>query len=118
MFSDPISLTLNGVSKSLARILTDGRNAVYQTSDASVKLEITHVVAKATGRITSTVKFTETLVVTNPIDSTNDEDFQYLSIQFHRPKFGFAMTKVEQIAAMAVAWLTNANVDKIYGGEI
>lgn len=117
MFSDPIVLTLNGTPKNLARILSEGRNASYQNSDGTVKMDISHTVDK-TGRITSTVKFTETLVVTNPIDSTNDEDYQSISVQFKRPKFGFAMTKVEQITAMAVGWLTNANVDKLYGGEI
>jgi len=115
VFSDPQSITINAVAKSLPRILIGGTNATYQNSDGSWKLSISHQRSK--GRIRSLVRVDNTKVVTDPITSQNDSDFSSVQVVWDRPEVGFSMTEIEQQTAGVMAYVTTANVDKIYGGE-
>jgi len=116
MFTDPISITVNGVTKSMARISTGTMSSVYSTSDGLFTLTLSH---QETGkqRVRTLVKFVQKAIVTNPLDSTNDYDTMTLSLTIDRPMAGFTIVQLEQLTAGFISWLTNANVDKLYGKE-
>lgn len=46
MFTDPQSVTYNGVATSLARLEQSGRTSKYESSDGSLKLSIAHTNGK------------------------------------------------------------------------
>lgn len=116
MFSDPQSITVNAVAQSMPRVETGARKSTYQKNDETFTLNISHQ-ATSNNRIRSLAKFTEKAIVTNPLDSSNDYDTCSLSLVIDRPQFGFTMTRVEQLVAGFVAYLTTGNVDKLYGQE-
>jgi len=117
MFSDPITITVNSVAKVLPRVLIDGQLATYQLSDGTFALDISHQTTKS-GRIRSTVRFTQKAIVTDPLTSANDYDTCVFYYVIDRPAYGFSMTQVEQLVAALQAWTSTANVDKLFGQEI
>jgi hypothetical protein len=116
MFSDPISVTINSVAKSLPRQSTSGTSSTYGSADGVWKLLISHATQK-NGRIRSMIRLDQLAVVSNPLDSTNDYDTLSVYTVIDRPAFGFTTAQVEQIAAGLFALLSAGNIDKIVGME-
>jgi len=117
MFTDPISVTVNSVAQSMPRILIDGQKAVYQKSDGTFTLTISHQTTKDR-RVRSTIRLEQKAVVTNPLDSTNDYDTLVFYCVMDRPSYGFSMAQCEQIIAGLQAYMTASIVDKLFGQEI
>lgn len=115
MFSDPQSVTVNTVAQSMPRISSDGRKAIYQKSDGTYTLTISH--AKSGTRTRSNVRIDRKAIVTNPLDSSNDYDTLTVYIVIDRPEFGFSVTDVQQLVAGFAAYLDNTAVAKVYGQE-
>jgi hypothetical protein len=114
-FTDPQSVTINSVAKSMPRVKIDGQLSVYQNSDESWKMTLSH---QASGtRTRSMARLDQRKVVTDPLTAANDYDFLGVYLVIDRPSYGFSVTEVEQIVAGLVAWLTTGNVDKLYGKE-
>jgi hypothetical protein len=116
MFADPQSVTVNSVAQSMPRITSTGLSAVYQKSDLSFKLTISHTPTKD-DRIRSMVRIDQRAIVTNPLDSSNDYDTLSFYCVIDRPSYGFTTAQTEQLVAGLQAWLTSGNVDKLLGTE-
>lgn len=115
MFSDPQSVTINAVAKSMPKISAKDTSAVYQGADGLFKLTISHTPSK--DRVRSMVRLDQKAIVTNPLDSTNDYDTLSFYTVIDRPNFGFTTAQVEYIVAGLIAWLSAGNVDKLVGLE-
>lgn len=117
MFPDPLTYTLNGVAKTLARVEVGTGRAVYRTADGLITLTISHRQGSAKDRIQTMVRFDQKKVVTDPLTAAQDYDIQSDWHVFERPAFGFSMTDMEQQVAASNAFLTTAYIDKLFGGE-
>jgi len=113
--ADPQSVTINAVAQSMPRIVTGDRKSTYQKNDGVWTFEISHTPNK--DRIRSMVKLTQRAVVPDPLTAVNDYETLITYLVVDRPLAGFSMVQLEQQVAGFVAWLSNANVDKIYGQE-
>lgn len=115
-YADPQSVTYNGVAQSMPRIETGTRKSIYQINDQTYTLTISHQ-QSAGAKLRSVVRLDRKVIVTNPLDSTNDYGVETVYLVLERPQFGFSMVDTERLVAALTGWLTNANVDKLYGQE-
>lgn len=115
MFSDPLSITIAGVAKSMPRISSTGTKTVYQTNDETYTLTISHMVSGK--RIKSLFRVDRKEIVTSPLDSTNDYDTLSVYVVIERPNFGFSSTQVNDVVAGLKTMLDATAVGKLYGKE-
>lgn len=117
MFSDPISITVAGSGKSLARISTTGNSSSYATSDDLWRLTISHQKA-ANNHLRSLVRFEQRKVITNPLDSTKSAyDFESHSYVYDRPEVGFTLTDGTDMLTGFKTWLDTTVFGKVHGRE-
>jgi hypothetical protein len=120
MFSDPQSVTVNAVAKSMPRVNTasvgNKTTTDYLSADGLYSLTISQQ-RNADGRVRTLVKFQQKAVVTNPLDSTNDYDVESWQIVMDRPSFGFTAQQCDYNWAGIKAWLDTTAVTKLFGGE-
>lgn len=115
MYTDPQTVTINAVGKTLARVSSTGTTSVYQSSDGVWKLTLSHTVSK--DRIRTMVRLDQRAIVADPL--TNVNDYETLS-DYHvidRPNYGFTLAQVQQQVAGSNAWLNDASVAKLFGME-
>lgn len=119
MFSDPITITVNAVPKVMPRTGTGSQSAIYTLPDELYRLEISHRANQRDGkpRLIHTVKFVERAIVTNPLDSTNDWDETFISVQWDRPNVGFTSTQIGHNWTGFKAWADSTALGKILGRE-
>lgn len=119
MYTDPQSITVNAVAKSMPRIQQDGQSSLYQMSDQTFGLSIRHTSVKkgAKNRIKSLVAFTQRAVVPDPLTAVNDFETVTVSFQIDRPEAGFTATQIDQMVAGFKTWLDTTSVGKLYGRE-
>jgi len=67
MLSDPLSVTYDGVSKSLPRVASAAGLSVYRTSDGEVEVQISHSYT-AEGRKRHSVKLSRRMPDPTPLD--------------------------------------------------
>jgi hypothetical protein len=115
-FPDPIDITVNAVPVSMPRVRVGDFSASYQNSAETFLMEISHQTSKQ-GRVRSLAKLIEKAVVQNPLDSSNDYDTAQIHIVIDRPGFGFTEARIDQLVQAFKAWLTTANVGKLYGKQ-
>lgn len=115
MFSDPQTVTVNAVAKVMPRVSSDGLSSIYQLSDQSFKLTISHTPSK--GRVRSMVRIDQRAIVPDPLTAVND--YETLSFYFvvDRPEVGFTAAQQDQLRAGLTAWFNTAASDKIFGQE-
>lgn len=120
MFSEPITITVNGVGKSLNKVSTisqgNTNGAVYQSSDENWKLTISHQRLK--DKIRTLTKFEQRVIAADPLTAENA--YMTLTEQHvtDRPITGFAQIDVERHIAGFNDWQKlNATQIKLYGQE-
>lgn len=121
-FSDPQSVTINGATSSLPRRSGPNQtnnqvNGSFANADDTLKLGIGHQTASGTQRVRSTVRIDQAKVVTNPIDSSVDQDSAAVYVVIDRPGYGFTVADIQYLVAALAGYLTTANVAKLYGRE-
>jgi len=116
LFTDPITITINAVANDLPRVEQAGKKSVYQKSDGSLILTLSHQ-AMGSNRTRGLTRLDERLIVTDPLTSVNDYETATVFTVIERPLYGFSVTQIQQLVAGHVAFLTNANVAKLYGQE-
>jgi hypothetical protein len=119
-FSDPISVTINGVATSFPRTIINGRSAEYATADGSYKLNISHTVdAKNNLKGEShLIRLTQRKLSTNPLSNLPEWVEASVTVVVKQPSSGYTDTELKYlIAAMATSFLTAGNQDKILGNE-
>lgn len=119
MLTDPQSITVNAVAKSMPRVETQGRRSVYRKDDETYELTISHetVGSKTGSRIRSMAKLIRKDVVADPLTSVNDYENLVVYLVIDRPVAGFTSTTVQQVITGFQAWLDSTMVGKLYGQE-
>lgn len=116
MFADPQTITVATVAKTLARISSNGLTSVYENSDNTYKLTISHQIMN-NGRIKSMARVDRREIVTNPLDSSTDYDTLSEWYVIERPSYGFTSTQITDVATGFKAWLDNTAISKLLGKE-
>jgi len=83
MFSDPQSITLNSVPKTLNRTKIGDENATYRTADADLALRVSHQTSK--GRARRMVRVDHTIVAADPITAVNQQVKAGIYVVFDLP---------------------------------
>jgi hypothetical protein len=115
MFADPQSVTVNSVAQSMPRVENDGRKSIYQKSDGTYTLTISHTPSK--DRVRSMARVDQRAIVPDPLTSVNDFETLSFYVVLDRPLAGFSMTQVEQLIAGVKTWLDNTAIDRLFGQE-
>jgi hypothetical protein len=122
-FTDPISITVNAVAKSMPRVSTttgnNQRASLYQMSDRTFSLEISHrdVLRNKRSRHIGRVTFTQRANVSNPLDTTLIPDLVSWSFQVDHPLDGFTSTQMTDMLTGLKTWYDTTVAGKIIGGE-
>lgn len=120
MLTDPQTITVNAVAKTMPRVQSTGTTAVYQLADQTYKLEVSHqVTAKTRGnsRIRTLVRFSQRKVVADPLTAVNDYETGSLQLVIDRPEVGFSATELDQMSAGFKTWLDTTMMGKLFGLE-
>jgi len=119
MLSDPQTITVNAVAKTMPKILTDQKHSVYQLSDQTFTLDVRHTSVKKDkkSRIKSLVTFTQRAVVADPLTAINDYETLVFSAQIDRPEAGFTSLQTQQLITGFQSWMNTTMVDKLFGQE-
>lgn len=114
MLTDPQSVTVNSVAKTLPAIERGKYTSTYREADSEHELVISSSYAK---RDRSVVRLNHTKTATDPLsaETVNVSASAYLVID--RQKFGYTSTEIDYLVQALCDWLTNANVTSVLGGE-
>jgi hypothetical protein len=118
MLADPQSVTINAVATSLPATSRDVNASIYNSSDSTVKLTISHNYAKRTRR---TVRLDQNKITADPLVPAQNQKVSlsaYLVID--HPVTGFTNTEIKYIVDALTAYLTassGAKVTSVLGGE-
>lgn len=115
MFTDPQTITVDGVAYVMPRVSSQGSKSVYRTADGLAQLTISHQTSK--GRTRRMARFDRVVVAADPLTAVNS--FQTASTYevFDTPDIGFTIDQVDDMTQGFKTWLSTANVSKILGGE-
>lgn len=119
-FADPQSVTVNSVAQSMPRIqiLENGQKAIYQKSDGTYKLTISHKVSGGQKtRINSMVRIDFLAVVPDPLTSVNDYETLSFWMVLDHPAAGFTQLQAEQLIAGMKTWLDTTAIGRLWGRE-
>jgi hypothetical protein len=118
MYSDPQSVTVNAVAQSLPRQGTTqpDRIGTFASADGSFQFDVRQ--NKTSNRFRREVRLTQKKVAADPISAVNKEVSTSVMIVVDEPRWGFSDTEVGYLTAAIIAWFTNANRDKLLGGEL
>lgn len=115
MFTDPQSVTINAVAKSMPRIKQGNTDATYRTADESFQLRISHQIAK--NRTRRMVRLDQTLIAPDPLTAVNASQSASVYLVIDEPKFGFDDATLDYMVDGLVGWLTAGNIAKLLGSE-
>lgn len=115
MFTDPQSVTVATVAKSMPRVTTGNLNSKYQKDDGTYVLTISHAPNK--DRIRSMIRIDNKAVVPDPLTAVNDYETLSVYLVIDRPLAGFSSTQVNDLIVGFKTWLDATAVGKIYGQE-
>lgn len=116
MLTDPQTITVNAVAKTLNRISTEGTKSVYKTDDGEFAFTVSHQETKSK-RIRRMVRIDQTLVAADPLTAENAYQTSGVYIVIDEPEFGFSDTQLGYIAAALTAWATPTNVGKVCASQ-
>lgn len=118
MFTDPQSITINGVASTLNKISSGDMNSTYRSADETVQLRISHRAAK--NRVRRMARIDQTIIATDPLTTEQDYQSAGVYIVVDEPRVGFSDTQLQYVVSALIAWLTastNANTTKLLGSE-
>jgi hypothetical protein len=116
MFSDPQSVTVNAVAKSLPRVSSGNYSGVYESSVEGLKLTVSHQFGKRNRR---TVRLDSKDIAADPyLDGTNRPVSMSAYLVVDAPPVGYTDTEVSYVVQALVDWLdVPANLAKVLGSE-
>jgi hypothetical protein len=115
MFTDPQSVTVNSVAKSMPRVANGVSDATYRTADGIFQMRISHQTSK--GRLRHMVRLDNTVIAADPLTSENSSQKAGIYLVVDEPSFGFADADLDNLIDAVVGWLTSGNIAKLLGGE-
>jgi len=114
-FTDPQTITVATVAKTLNLIESDKSKSVYTTADDEYKFTISHQQSgKRTRRM---IRVDRTAVAADPLSAINASVNLGIYVVIDEPPFGFSDTSIWDVVAALSAWLTNANVTKVLSSQ-
>jgi hypothetical protein len=118
MFADPQSVTINAIATSLPRVGSSApqRLGTFQSADGNVRLDVRQDMSQ--NRFRREVRLTQKKVAADPISAVNKEVSTSVLLVIDEPRWGFTDTEIGYLTAAMVAWFTNAQRDKVLGGEL
>ena len=118
MYADPQSVTVNSVAQSLPRqgTATPERIGSFSTADGTFTFDVRQ--NKSANRFRREVRLTQKKVAADPISAVNKEVSTSVYITVDEPRWGFTDTELGYLTSAIIAWFTNANRDKLLGGEL
>lgn len=121
--SEPLTLTINAVPFSLARVRTHDLASDYQNADGTVMEVVSHANVPTrkgeTGAgVRTLVGVRQRKIVADPLNAENQE-YKTLGVQLviDRPEYGFSATEVDYLVAALKAQVNTAMVTKLFGRE-
>lgn len=115
-FSDPISITINAVAKSLARTTLDGRAGTFESAADGLVAKVSHVIKKRASRM---VRLDRTVLRADSLTGLNVPVTDSIWLVYNAPT-GLTVPLAEQknmLNALA-DWIKVAgNQDKFLNGE-
>lgn len=115
MFSDPQSVTINAVAKSMPRIKQGATDATYRTADEAFQMRISHQVSKS--RTRRMVRIDQNVIAADPLTAVNTSQSASVYIVIDEPKYGFSDADLDYLVDGLVGWLTAGNIAKLLGSE-
>lgn len=116
MFADPITITISGSGKVMARVSSTGTSSKYESADGNHQLTISHQISKDKIRTLSRLDVRK--IVADPLTAVNDFETLTTFTVSERPLVGFTQAEVEaQHAGMSTWHVLNATQVKLYGKE-
>jgi len=115
MFTDPQSVTINSVAKSMPKIKNGSSDSTYRTADETFQFRISHQTTKS--RTRRMVRLDQTLIAADPLTAVNSSQTAGVYLVVDEPKFGFDDATLDYMVDGLVAWLTPANIAKLLGSE-
>jgi len=115
-FADPTSVTINAVSKSLARVTQDGRTGVFELASDGLVLKVSHVIKKRASRM---VRLDRTVTRADALTGLNTPVTDSIWIVYNAPT-GLTVPISEQkymLNALADFIKVAGNQDKFLNGE-
>jgi len=115
MLSDPQSITVNTVSKSLGSVSTGERmSSEYREADGEHTLLIQSSEGK---RDRSVVRINHKKTATDPLSAENATVSAAVYMVFDRPKWGYTPAEIDYLVQALSDWATTANVTAVLAGE-
>jgi len=116
MFSEPQTVTINAVAKSLPRVGLGTYDGTFESSTDGLKLRVTHNFGK---RIRRTVRLDSRDITADPfLDGTNRPVSMSAYLVIDVPTMGYTPTQISQNVQGLIDWLdTPANLSKVLGSE-
>jgi len=117
-FSDPQSVTINGVATSLPRT-SSGQNAgTFTSADTTVKMDVANTYGR---RVRRTIRLSQTKVSADPLIPTqNARNSLTCYVVVDEPLNGFTVTEKKYLVDALTAYLSassGAKVTQLLGGE-
>lgn len=116
MFTDPTTVTVNAVAKTLPRVSVGDRTATYESAADGLLLKLTHVVGK---RNRHTVRLDVTKTAADPLlDGVSRQYSMSAYLVIDAPSVGFSTTEQANNAKALTDWLAlSGNLTKVVAGE-
>lgn len=116
MLVDPQSITVNAVAVSLPRISSGEAKGVYRAADKSEELQVSRVEGS---RNRTSVRINFRKIAADPFQpSVNQEYTGSAYAVVDAPRVGYSNTELKHQLKALRDWLTDANIDKVLGGEV
>jgi hypothetical protein len=119
LLTEPIVITVNTVPKSMPRVSVGNRQASYEMSDFTFKVDVKHVSFRVNkkARVKHTFVFGQRKIVPDALTSENDYETSSISVQIDRPEAGYTATELDHMWAGMKTYLTTALLTQIVGQE-
>lgn len=113
--SDPQSITVNSVAKSLPRVSFGDGQATYRSADEQFQLRISHKPAK--GRKRHMIRIDQTVVAADPLTAENASQNLGVYLVVDEPSFGFDDTTIDYLVVALRSFCVTATMLRVLGGE-
>lgn len=116
MFSDPQSVTVATVAKSLPRVSTEDHSSTYTKDDETYSLSISHT---EKNRVRRLVRLDFNKIAADPFTSGNSQKISgstYLVID-EPPGARFTNQEILDNVKGLIGWCSDANLTKVIAGE-
>lgn len=114
MFSDPQSVTVNTVAKSLPLTSREGMKSIYTEDDGEHQLTVSHQKGNRNRRV---VRLDHTKIAADPLTAVNTYVGASVYVVIDEPQWGYTDADLDYLAQALCDWLSSANVLKVLGGE-